>query len=160
MRLDRKGEMMIGTGVKVLIAVILGSLLLFGTHIILNETVMPSAEQRIAELFDATPEKQDNNNAEESAKTIYDNALIENKYARRLFVINKDLIEQKYGISVEDDDVQWLINGTDAGHRLYFANENGDPIPEGTTVQAVISVQKGSIKDNPNCCAILTICLD
>ena len=158
--LNKKGELMVGTSVKVLAAVVVGALLLVGTQAIVNETVLPNANEKIVELFDATPENHEHNNAEEGAETIYDNELITSKYGRRLFMINKNLIESKYGVSVEDEDVQWLINGTDGGRCLYYANENGDPIPNGTTVQAIIRVPKGSISDNPNCCEISVFFLE
>ena len=158
--LNKKGEMMVGTGVKVLAAVVVGALLLVGTQAIVNETIVPTANEKIVELFDVTPESHEQDNAGEGAETVYDNELITSKYGRRLFMINKNLIESKYGVSIEDEDVQWLINGTDGGRRLYYANENGDPIPDGTTVQAIIRVPKGSISDNPNCCEISVLFLE
>ena len=90
------------------------------------------------------------------SETIYDNGLIENKYLRRLFVINKNLIEQKYGISVAEDDVRWFLDGVEVTTGYYYSRNDGNPIPESTRVQAIITIQKGSVEDNPNCCKIIT----
>ena len=90
------------------------------------------------------------------SETIYDNGLIENKYLRRLFVIDKNLIEQKYGISVAEDDVRWFLDGVEVTIGYYYSRSDGSPIPESTRVQAIITIQKGSVEDNPNCCAIIT----
>ena len=45
------GEGYIDTAVKVLIAVVLGALVLAGLYTILNDTVMPTVTQKIAEMF-------------------------------------------------------------------------------------------------------------
>ena len=45
------GEGYIDTAVKVLIAVVLGSLVLAGLYAILNDTVMPTVTQKINEMF-------------------------------------------------------------------------------------------------------------
>ena len=45
------GEGYIDTAVKVLIAVVLGALVLAGLYAVLNDTVMPTATQRIQEMF-------------------------------------------------------------------------------------------------------------
>ena len=158
--LNKKGEIMVGTGVKILAAVVVGSLLLFGTYAVVSETVMPSANQKIAELFDVAPENQGGNSTVDGNETIYDNELIESKYGMRLIVISKNLIESRYGIAIEESDVHWIINGEDAGTGLYYATANADPLPVGTTVQAVICVSKGSISDNPNCHKISSFYLD
>lgn len=75
---------------------------------------------------------------------------------RRLFVINKNLIEQKYGVSVAEDDVRWFIDGVEVTTGYYYSRSDGNPVPEGTRVQAIITIPKGSLEDNPNCCTIIT----
>ena len=45
------GEGYIDTAVKILIAVVLGALVLAGLYAILNDTVMPSVNQKINEMF-------------------------------------------------------------------------------------------------------------
>lgn len=160
MRLNRKGEVAIGTGVKVLASVVVGSLLLCGTYAVANETVLPNVNGRIVEIFEVTPENQGNATPEELTDTVYDNSLVVSKYGRRLFMINKNYIEQKYGISVEEDDVQWLLNGTEAGTGYYYSYGNGEPIAEGITVQAVIHVQKGTVSEYPDSDTIFATCSD
>ena len=71
--LNKKGEIMVGTGVKILAAVVVGSLLLFGTYAVVSETVMPSTNQKIAELFDIAPENQGGESIADSSEIIYDN---------------------------------------------------------------------------------------
>ena len=89
-------------------------------------------------------------------ETIYDNGLIVNKYLRRLFVINKNLIEQKYGVSVAEGDVRWFLDGVEVTTGYYYSRGDGNPIPERTRVQAIITIQKDSLEDNQNCCTIIT----
>lgn len=158
--LNKKGEIMVGTGVKILAAVVVGSLLLCGTYAVVSETVMPSANQKIAELFDVAPENQGGESMADDSETIYDNELIVSKYSMRLIVINKNLIESRYGIAVEESDVHWIINGEEAGTGFYYATASANPLPAGTSVQAIICVSKGSISDNPNCCEISSFYLD
>ena len=150
MELNRKGEVAIGTGVKVLASVVVGSLLLCGTYAVTNETVLPNVNEKIVEMFDVTPESQGDITCEEQTETVYDNALVISKYGRRLFMINKNYIEQKYGITVAEEDVQWLLNGEKAGTGYYYSNGNGEPIAEGITLQTVIRVQKGTISEHPD----------
>ena len=90
MRLNRKGEVAIGTGVKVLASVVVGSLLLCGTYAVANETVLPNVNEKIVEIFEVTPENQDNATPEELTDTVYDNSIVVSKYGRRLFMINKN----------------------------------------------------------------------
>lgn len=158
MRLNRKGEVAIGTGVKVLASVVVGSLLLCGTYAVANETVLPNVNEKIVEIFEVTPENQDNATPEELTDTVYDNSLVVSKYGRRLFMINKNFIEQKYGITVAENDVQWLLNGADAGNGYYYAESGGEPVAEGVTVQAVIHIQNGSLNDYPDCETIYATC--
>lgn len=150
MWLNRKGEVVLGTGIKVLASVVVGSLLLCGTYAVTNETVLPNVNEKIVEMFDVTPERQGDVTQEGQTETVYDNALVVSKYGRRLFMINKNYIEQKYGITVAEEDVQWLLNGENAGTGYYYSYGNGDPIAEGITVQTVIHVQKGTISEYPD----------
>ena len=156
MWLNRKGEVAIGTGIKVLVSVVVGSLLLCGTYAVTNETVLPNVNEKIVEMFDVTPESRGDVTREEQTETVYDNALVVSKYGRRLFMINKNYIEQKYGISVAEDDVQWLLNGAESGTGYYYSYGNGEPIEEEITVQAVIHVQKGTISEYPDSDTIFT----
>ena len=150
MWLNRKGEVVLGTGIKVLASVVVGSLLLCGTYAVTNETVLPNVNEKIVEMFDVTPESQGDVTREEQTETVYDNSLVVSKYGRRLFMINKNYIEQKYGITVAEEDVQWLLNGENAGTGYYYSNGNGEPVAEGITVQAVIHVQKGTVSEYPD----------
>ena len=49
---DKKAEGYIDTGIKILIAVIIGALLLAGLVILFNEVIMPSAEGSVEEMFE------------------------------------------------------------------------------------------------------------
>lgn len=49
--LDRTGENYVDTGVKILIAVVIGALLLAGLYALFGDVVMPTLEQRIKEMF-------------------------------------------------------------------------------------------------------------
>ena len=46
------GEAYVDTGVKILIAVVIGALLLGGLYLLFNSTIMPTVTERIEELFD------------------------------------------------------------------------------------------------------------
>ncbi len=50
--LSGRGEGYVDTGVKILIAVVLGALLLAGLYALFNETILPTVEGRITDLFD------------------------------------------------------------------------------------------------------------
>ena len=47
----RKGEGYVDTGVKILIAVVIGALLLGGLYTLFNTTIMPTVTSKITELF-------------------------------------------------------------------------------------------------------------
>ena len=49
--LSGRGEGYVDTGVKILIAVVLGALLLAGLYALFNETILPTVEQRVEDLF-------------------------------------------------------------------------------------------------------------
>ena len=48
---DQTGENYVDVGVKILIAVVIGALLLAGLYALFGEVVMPTLEQRITEMF-------------------------------------------------------------------------------------------------------------
>ena len=48
---SNKGETYIDTGVKTLIAVVIGALLLGGLYLLFNATVLPNLTKRITEMF-------------------------------------------------------------------------------------------------------------
>lgn len=48
---DKSGENYVDTGVKILIAVVLGALLLAGLYALFNTTIMPTLTERITEMF-------------------------------------------------------------------------------------------------------------
>lgn len=48
---DKKGENYVDSGVKILIAVVIGALLLAGLYALFNDTVMPTLKQRIEDMF-------------------------------------------------------------------------------------------------------------
>lgn len=50
--LDKKGEGYVDTGLKILIAVVIGALLLAGLYALFNDTVMPTLVNKVKELFD------------------------------------------------------------------------------------------------------------
>ena len=52
--MDKSGEGYVDTGVKILIAVVLGGLLLAGLYALFNTTIMPTLTQRITEMFNYT----------------------------------------------------------------------------------------------------------
>lgn len=47
----RAGENYVDVGVKILIAVVIGALLLAGLYALFGDVVMPTLEQRITEMF-------------------------------------------------------------------------------------------------------------
>lgn len=51
---DKSGENYVDTGVKILIAVVLGALLLAGLYALFNTTIMPTITERITEMFNYT----------------------------------------------------------------------------------------------------------
>jgi len=48
---SKKGENYVDSGLKILIAVVLGALLLAGLYLLFNSTVMPTLTQKIKDLF-------------------------------------------------------------------------------------------------------------
>lgn len=48
---DKSGENYVDTGVKILIAVVIGALLLAGLYALFNTTIMPTLRERITEMF-------------------------------------------------------------------------------------------------------------
>lgn len=48
---DQSGENYIDTGIKILIAVVLGGLLLVGLYALFGDVVMPTLSNRIQEMF-------------------------------------------------------------------------------------------------------------
>lgn len=52
--MEKSGEGYVDTGVKILIAVVLGGLLLAGLYALFNTTIMPTLTQRITEMFNYT----------------------------------------------------------------------------------------------------------
>lgn len=52
--LNRSGESYVDTGVKILIAVVIGALLLAGLYALFGDVVMPTLERRITEMFNYT----------------------------------------------------------------------------------------------------------
>lgn len=50
----KRAEGYVDTGVKILIAVVLGALLLAGLYTLFNSTVMPTVTQKITNLFNYT----------------------------------------------------------------------------------------------------------
>ena len=49
--LDKKGEGYVDTGLKILIAVVIGALLLAGLYALFNDTIMPTLVHKVKELF-------------------------------------------------------------------------------------------------------------
>ena len=49
--MSKRAEGYVDTGVKILIAVVLGALLLAGLYALFNETILPTVEQRVEDLF-------------------------------------------------------------------------------------------------------------
>lgn len=48
---NRRGEGYVDTGIKILIAVVLGALLLTGLYLLFNGTILPTLTQRIKDMF-------------------------------------------------------------------------------------------------------------
>lgn len=48
---NKKGEAYVDTGVKILIAVVIGALLLALLYALFNDTIMPSVTEKVEELF-------------------------------------------------------------------------------------------------------------
>lgn len=48
---NRKAEGYVDSGVKILIAVVIGALLLAGLYALFNSTIMPTVTQKVTELF-------------------------------------------------------------------------------------------------------------
>ena len=48
---NTRGEGYVDSGVKILIAVVIGALLLAGLYTLFNSTIMPTVTQKIQELF-------------------------------------------------------------------------------------------------------------
>lgn len=48
---DKSGESYVDTGIKILISVVIGALLLAGLYTLFNSTIMPTLTQRITEMF-------------------------------------------------------------------------------------------------------------
>lgn len=49
---DVKAEGYVDSGVKILIAVVIGALLLAGLYSLFNDTIMPTVVERVEDLFD------------------------------------------------------------------------------------------------------------
>lgn len=50
--LTRKGEGYVDSGVKILIAIVIGALLLSGLYLLFNSTVMPTVKSKVESMFD------------------------------------------------------------------------------------------------------------
>ena len=48
---NNRGEVYVDTGVKILIAVVIGALLLAGLYTLFNTTIMPTVTSNVTELF-------------------------------------------------------------------------------------------------------------
>ena len=48
---NRRGENYVGEGVRVLIAVVIGALLLAGLYKLFGETILPTVTSKVQELF-------------------------------------------------------------------------------------------------------------
>ena len=48
---DRKGEGYVDSGVKILIAVVIGALLLAGLYALFNTTILPTVTEKVEDLF-------------------------------------------------------------------------------------------------------------
>ena len=48
---DKSGADYVDTGIKILIAVVIGALLLAGLYALFGETIMPTLKQRIEDMF-------------------------------------------------------------------------------------------------------------
>lgn len=52
---NKKAEGYVDSGVKILIAVVIGALLLAGLYTLFNSTIMPTVTSKITDLFNYTP---------------------------------------------------------------------------------------------------------
>ena len=52
---SKKAEGYVDTGVKILIAVVIGALLLAGLYALFNSTIMPTVSDKITSLFNYSP---------------------------------------------------------------------------------------------------------
>lgn len=52
---DKKGEGYVDTGIKLLISVVIGSLLLTGLYALFSNNILPSVGQRIIDMFNYVP---------------------------------------------------------------------------------------------------------
>ncbi len=50
--MNKKGEGFVDSGVKILIAVVIGALLLSGLYVMYNSTIMPSVKSKVESMFD------------------------------------------------------------------------------------------------------------
>lgn len=48
----KKGENFVETGIKILIAVVIGALILAGLYSLFGDVILPNLEERIKEMFD------------------------------------------------------------------------------------------------------------
>ncbi|MEK5418516.1 DUF6133 family protein [Paenibacillus sp. FSL L8-0708] len=48
---NQRGEGYVDTGIKILIAVVIGALLLAGLYLLFNGTILPTLTQRIKDMF-------------------------------------------------------------------------------------------------------------
>lgn len=48
---DKRGEGFVDTGLKILISVVIGALLLYGLYSLFSDTIMPTLTQKIKALF-------------------------------------------------------------------------------------------------------------
>ena len=49
---NKSGEAYVDTGVKILIAVVIGALLLVGLAVLFNEVIMPAVQGKVSGMFD------------------------------------------------------------------------------------------------------------
>lgn len=52
---NKKGDAYIDTVIKILIAVVVGALLLWGLYALMEDTVMPTVTTKVQEIFGQTP---------------------------------------------------------------------------------------------------------
>lgn len=48
---NRRGEGFVDTGIKILMAVVIGALVLGGLYLLFSDTILPTLTQRIKEMF-------------------------------------------------------------------------------------------------------------
>ena len=69
---NKKAESYVGNGLKILIAVVLGALLLSGLYVLFNNTIMPTAQNKVESLFNyAGTSGGSNGTGAEQEPTIY-----------------------------------------------------------------------------------------